>query len=112
MASTKLPSEEYKPIYAACRDLGHEWDYYRWRGNNRVLLCDNCTCRREDTLDANMKVIRRRYVYPKDYQWKDTKLPIKVLRQQLKREARKLLRWVGPRHGEKATMLSAAKKVY
>lgn len=110
MASTKLPSEAYKPIYAACRDLGHEWDYYRWRGNHRVLICDNCTCRREDWLDGNMKVIRRRYIYPKDYQWKDTILPIKVLRQQLKREARKLLRWVGPRHGSKI-ILTAAKKV-
>lgn len=105
----KLDSEVYKPIYAACRDLGHEWDYYRWRGNHRVLVCDNCTCKREDHLDANMKVVWRRYIYPKDYQWKDTALPIKVLRQQLKREARKLLRWVGPRHGDKV-QLAAAKK--
>ena len=95
----KLPSEVYKPVYAACRDLGHEWDYYRWHGSKRILLCDNCKARREEVLDGNMKVVWRRYVYPKDYGWTDIAIPIKALRKQLKREARKLLRWVGPRHG-------------
>ena len=52
----KLPSEVYKPVYAACRDLGHEWDYYRWHGSKRILLCDNCKARREEVLDGNMKV--------------------------------------------------------
>lgn len=99
MLMAKLPSEVYNPKYAACRDLGHEWDYYRWYGSKRTLICDNCGMRREEVMDGNMKIIYRRYIRPKGYSWKDTSIPIKTLRKQLKQEARKLARWVGPRHG-------------
>jgi hypothetical protein len=52
-------------------------------------------------MDGNFKIVWRRYARPKGYAWKDTDLPIKALRKQLKSEARKLTRWVGPRHGDK-----------
>lgn len=97
----KLPSEEYNPKFASCRDLGHEWDYYQWHGSKRTLICDACGARREEVMDGNMKIVWRRYRMPKGYYWKDVALPIKKIRAQLKREARKLTRWVGPgqRHG-------------
>ena len=106
----KLPSEEYNPKFAACRDLGHEWDYYQWYGSRRTLVCANCGMRREEVMDANMRVVWRRYKVPPGYRWKDTALPIKKLRNTLKREARKLLRWVGPRHGKGTHLRLVAKK--
>jgi hypothetical protein len=55
--------------------------------------------RREEVMDGNMKIVWRRYIRPKGYSWRDTATPIKALRKTLKAEARKLTRWVGPRHG-------------
>jgi hypothetical protein len=46
-------------------------------------------------MDGNFMIVHRHYVYPKGYGWHDTAIPIKKLRAQLKREARKLTRWVG-----------------
>lgn len=93
----KLDSEVYNPKFAACRDLGHEWDYYTWYGSKRTLICANCGMRREEIMDGNFKIIWRRYHQPKGYAWKTEAIPIKRLRAELKREARKLARWAGPK---------------
>lgn len=112
MASSnrKLPSEVYKPQFAACRDVGHEWDYFEWYGSKRTLICANCNARRIERLDGNYQITYRRYVMPKGYAWKDTSIPVKRLRAQLKREARKLQRWVGPNARQHLKVLEGGRK--
>ena len=83
---------DYLPKFASCRDLGHKWDYFEWHGQRRILICDNCDARREETMDA-FDIVKRRYTYPKGYSWQHTPLPVRELRRELRREASKLDRW-------------------
>jgi len=85
---------DYLPRFAACRDVGHAWDYAEWYGSRRTLICSNCDARRDDKLD-NFEIASRKYKYPAGYSLKNTPISIKVLRRQLSREASKLARWVG-----------------
>ena len=83
---------DYLPQFAACRDVGHQWDYEQWHNGKRVLICINCDARRTDILDA-YAVTSRSYKYPKGYSWEHTPVPIRALRQLLRREGNKLARW-------------------
>jgi len=85
---------EYLPKFSACRDIGHQWDYFEWFAGRRVLVCQNCGTKREDTLDA-YAITKSYYRYPKGYSWKGESMTTRELRQQLRREAAKLARWVG-----------------
>jgi hypothetical protein len=85
---------EYLPKFSACRDIGHQWDYYEWTNGRRTLICFNCETRRTDTLSA-YDVVDRSYKYPRGYAWKGEGYETRELRRQLRREAAKLARWVG-----------------
>ncbi len=85
---------EYLAKFSACRDIGHQWNYFEWFGGRRVLICYNCGTKREDTLDQ-FAITKSRYVYPKGYSWKGESMTTRELRKQLRREASKLARWVG-----------------
>jgi hypothetical protein len=93
----KSETVEYLPRFAACRDIGHEWDYFEWKGFKRTLHCYNCIAIRIDTMDARGRIVGRRYIYPSGYHYKRTPKVILELRLQLQKEARKLDRWVGER---------------
>jgi hypothetical protein len=86
---------EYLPRYAACRDIGHQWDYVNWHNGKRTLACYNCTTLRKDTIDGHGKISSRVYTYPNGYHHKRTPTLVRNLRRQLEKEARKLDRWVG-----------------
>lgn len=88
---------EYLPQFAACRDIGHQWDIQRWgnHGMKRELVCDNCDTHRIDYLDSKFRVIARRYIYPRGYHFQRQPLVVRQLRAQLYKEARKLTRWIG-----------------
>lgn len=92
----KLDSEEYDLRFAACRDVGHMWEYYGWRGFQRILACHNCPTIRTDNMDGKGRITGRVYKYPPGYHYKRTSKVILELRATLRREARKLARWVGP----------------
>ena len=91
----KTETVEYLPRFAACRDIGHEWDYFEWRGYHRTLLCYNCDAKRIDTMDHHGRIVSRRYIYPSGYHYRRTPKVIRELRLQLRKEASKLDRWVG-----------------
>jgi hypothetical protein len=85
---------EYLPQFAACRDVGHQWDYFEWYGGKRTLVCASCDTKRVETLDGHA-VVTRRYIYANGYSFKDTPVAIKDIRRMLQREGSKLDRWVG-----------------
>ena len=86
---------EYSPRYAACRDIGHQWDYVNWYNGKRTLVCDNCSTIRKDTVNHFGKISSRIYTYPSGYHHKRTPTLVRELRRQLEKEAKKLTRWVG-----------------
>lgn len=95
--SLNFMSFEYLPQFAACRDIGHQWDYVSWGGGKRTVVCYNCTTKRTDHIDHHGKIHAREYQYPKGYHVKRTPQLVRQLRRMLEKEARKLDRWVGTR---------------
>ena len=69
----------------------------------------SCGMRRNDVMDSAFRIVHRTYHAPKGYYWKGTKPDIRQIRATLKREARKLARWVGPHKSQARPKLTLVK---
>jgi hypothetical protein len=91
MATRLLDSQMYDPRYARCRDIRHWWAVIRWTGNKRTLICEVCTMRKDEILDGAFRVVFRQYSPPKGYNWVGVKYPVRIIRAQLKRQAKNII---------------------